>query len=593
MANTYKDIIITPNRNSNTAEPNISFRGGNTASNTEITLRVYPDSNGTLSFEGNAGQLFSITNDLTGVLFSVGDISGIPSAEIYANGIIRFAQYSGNVVIGNTTSINSALTVTGNLWVSTGINAATVNATTVNAQTYLTSTGANVFLTAINAANTVRVSQNNESILSGRQLNFVNTGTITVAVTDSGNGNANIAFTSVGGGSLSNIAISSNGTFAVNANAFNFINTSSVQVTVDPGVNGNANITFTSAAAGNTAIARQSFTGNGAQLIFPLSTTPEDENHTLVFVDAVYQGPDAYSINGNNLEFDTAPDNGANVEVYIYGSGSAGQVVITSDRFAGTGSCTAFTLSQTGSAIKTLVFLDGVAQRPTVDYQVSGTGLSFNVAPANATVIEARTFSNFNATDINVAPVSLASDRFTGTGSCTVFTLSQTGTTDGTFVFINGVSQKPGVDYSVANTALTLSRAPANGSIVEARTIGQFKVIETSSKVDSDTFTADGTTTAYSLSSPSTTTRVFVNIDGVAQKPFTDYVVTGNRLSFIQAPPSGTIIEARTFSPFVVAQETLKTLNIYARTGAVAIPLTGAGTLTVVGRSANTIIGVS
>lgn len=396
-------------------------------------------------------------------------------------------------------------------------------------------------------------------------------------------------------GSLSNIRISANSTGTVNANGLNFVNTSTVTISITAGANGNANISFTSAGgvSGNTAIARQSFTGNGAQLIFPLSTTPEDENHTLVFVDAVYQGPDAYSINGNNLEFDSAPDNGANVEVYIYGSGSAGQVVITSDRFAGTGSCTAFTLSQTGSAIKTLVFLDGVAQRPTVDYQVSGTGLSFNVAPANATVIEARTFSNFNATDINVAPVSLASDRFTGTGSCTVFTLSQTGTTDGTFVFINGVSQKPGVDYSVANTALTLSRAPANGSIVEARTIGQFKVIETSSKVDSDTFTADGTTTAYSLSSPSTTTRVFVNIDGVAQKPFTDYVVTGNRLSFIQAPPSGTIIEARTFSPFVVAQETLKTLNIYARTGAVAIPLTGAGTLTVVGRSANTIIGVS
>ena len=470
------------------------------------------------------------------------------------------------------------------------------NITTANTQANAARDQANSAYGAANsAANTVRVSQNGTSTLSAKQLNFVNTANVKIAVSDSGDGNANITFDlgAGGGGTLSNIAISSNGVFRTNANAFNFVNTSTVSVTVSSGVNGNANISFTSAATGNTAIARQSFTGNGAQTIYSLSTAPEDENHTLVFVDAVFQGPDAYSINGTNLEFTSAPDNGANVEVYIYGSGSAGQVVITSDRFAGTGSCTAFTLSQTGSAIKTLVFLDGVAQRPLVDYQVSGTGLSFNVAPASATVIEARTFSNFNATDINVAPVSLTSDRFTGTGSCTAFTLSQTGTTDSTFVFLNGVSQKPGVDYSVANTQLTLTSAPANGTIVEARTIGSFKVIETSSKIDSDTFNADGNTTVYSLSASSTTTKVFVNIDGVSQKPYTDYIVSGNKLTFVQAPPSGTVIEARSFSPFVIAQETLKSLNIYARTGAVTIALTGAGTFAVVGRSANTIIGVS
>lgn len=101
MANTYKDIIITANRNSNSADPNVSFRGANSASNTEILLRVYPDSNGTLSFEGSAGQLFSITNDLTGSIFSVNDVSGIPSIEAFANGTVSLAQYSGNVAIGS------------------------------------------------------------------------------------------------------------------------------------------------------------------------------------------------------------------------------------------------------------------------------------------------------------------------------------------------------------------------------------------------------------------------------------------------------------------------------------------------------------
>lgn len=111
MANSFKDIIITPNR-SNTADPKIQFRGGNTTVNTAITVQTYPTSNGTLSFEGSAGQLFSITNDLTGSIFSVNDVSGIPSIEVFANGQIDLAPFGGAVrlssyretVIANTVS---------------------------------------------------------------------------------------------------------------------------------------------------------------------------------------------------------------------------------------------------------------------------------------------------------------------------------------------------------------------------------------------------------------------------------------------------------------------------------------------------------
>jgi hypothetical protein len=101
MADSYKDIIITPNRG-NTADPKIEFRGGNTSVNTAITIQTYPTGNGTLSFEGSAGQLFSVTNDLTGSIFSVNDVSGIPSIEVFANGQINFAQFGGNVFFSNT-----------------------------------------------------------------------------------------------------------------------------------------------------------------------------------------------------------------------------------------------------------------------------------------------------------------------------------------------------------------------------------------------------------------------------------------------------------------------------------------------------------
>lgn len=104
MANTYKNIVITPSRSSNSDDPKIVFSGANTTTNTDITLRMYPTSNGTLSLEGSAGQLFSVTNDLTGTIYSVNDVSGIPSIEVLSSGLVKIAQYSGPVVFGSNTS---------------------------------------------------------------------------------------------------------------------------------------------------------------------------------------------------------------------------------------------------------------------------------------------------------------------------------------------------------------------------------------------------------------------------------------------------------------------------------------------------------
>lgn len=57
----------------------------------------------TLSFDGDSGQLFSITDSLTGTIFSVNDITGIPSIEVDDDGTIRFAEFAGNVLIGTDT----------------------------------------------------------------------------------------------------------------------------------------------------------------------------------------------------------------------------------------------------------------------------------------------------------------------------------------------------------------------------------------------------------------------------------------------------------------------------------------------------------
>jgi hypothetical protein len=104
MALSDKNIVITPNTNS-TNDPAVEFSGASANVGPQtISVRIYPDSNGTLSFEGSAGQLFSITNDLSGTIFSVNDVSGIPSIEVLDTGLIKLAEYGGNVEIGKTGS---------------------------------------------------------------------------------------------------------------------------------------------------------------------------------------------------------------------------------------------------------------------------------------------------------------------------------------------------------------------------------------------------------------------------------------------------------------------------------------------------------
>lgn len=103
MALSDKDILITPNKGA-AADPKIEFKGADasTASQT-ITLNVYPTNGGTISFEGSAGQLFSIANTMTGTIYSVNDVSGIPSIEVIDTGLVKVAQYNGNVLFGTGT----------------------------------------------------------------------------------------------------------------------------------------------------------------------------------------------------------------------------------------------------------------------------------------------------------------------------------------------------------------------------------------------------------------------------------------------------------------------------------------------------------
>lgn len=81
---------------------------------------------------GAAGQLFSVTDSMTGTIFSVNDISGIPSIEVLDTGVVKMAEYSGFVAYGVTQAATAAGTTqaTATLIVRPITNVSTVAANT-------------------------------------------------------------------------------------------------------------------------------------------------------------------------------------------------------------------------------------------------------------------------------------------------------------------------------------------------------------------------------------------------------------------------------------------------------------------------------
>ena len=59
----------------------------------------------------------------------------------------------------------------------------------------------------------------------------------------------------------------------------------------------------------------ETFTGDGSDVTFDLSTNISAENNTQVFLDGVYQSKGNYSISGITITFSTAPANGVAIEV--------------------------------------------------------------------------------------------------------------------------------------------------------------------------------------------------------------------------------------------------------------------------------------
>ena len=184
------------------------------------------------------------------------------------------------------------------------------------------------------------------------------------------------------------------------------------------------------------AFEKQALTADGSTTTFTLDYTVGSASSILVSVAGVHQEPEtAYNLgsNGTTIVFTAAPASGDTVFVIFLGAAlevaTVGSAVITArtelaERAAtgdfflvydtsatalkkiqtsnivkasvtrnatGDGSTTAFTVTSGATVDNVLVFENGVCQKPTTDYTISGTTLTFQGgAPASGVAIQIR-----------------------------------------------------------------------------------------------------------------------------------------------------------------------------------------------------------
>ena len=193
--------------------------------------------------------------------------------------------------------------------------------------------------------------------------------------------------------------------------------------------------------------AKDTFTGDGSTLTFDITNAAASANDLMVFVDNVRQEPGSgksytLAVDGSGLlkrvTFDAAPD--ASAEIYVINPHLSPEIVASAQNLenrafsnqtelaevaadddvllildtsantvkkiqksniattlsyvtrnaTGDGSTVAFTVTSGTAVDNVLVMENGIVQKPTSDYTISGTTLTFTTAPASAVAIQIR-----------------------------------------------------------------------------------------------------------------------------------------------------------------------------------------------------------
>ena len=151
-------------------------------------------------------------------------------------------------------------------------------------------------------------------------------------------------------------------------------------------------------------------TGNGGTT-YTLSTTPQSENYTNVYIEGVYQEKGTYSVSGSNIVFSSNVPTGYSIEVSTMATVAASSVTPTTfetDTFTANGTDNNFTLVNGSPSSKalTMVFIQGVYQAKSKYNLVSGQIQFTGGTPAEDDVIEVISISAVNTAGSAVTSVN-------------------------------------------------------------------------------------------------------------------------------------------------------------------------------------------
>ena len=166
----------------------------------------------------------------------------------------------------------------------------------------------------------------------------------------------------------------------------------------------------------------QQFVSDGITTNYGLNELSKSATDFIVFVNGIGQRPTAsYNVvSQSTLVFTSPPTSGSNVEVRYFSTAlqvSFATSSIGAEYYTGNNSSSLFLLTQqyVYHDYDVIVSLDGLIQKPTIDYTVnSGSYLSFTVPPPDNTDIEVR-YIVVTTTAISTTPKAVPPTILTGT----------------------------------------------------------------------------------------------------------------------------------------------------------------------------------
>jgi len=476
--------------------------------------------NDTTAFDGNGNIIVKAGANL--VTPNIGNATG-NSLTLTGNGLLSATTVtaSGNVLAGNVNS-NAAvtgvtITASGNLAGNNAVITNDVGAATVSASGNVLA--GNVNSNAAVTGVTITASGN----LVGNNAVIINdvgaaTGTFSGNVL-AGNVNSNAAVTGV--------TITASGNLVGN-NAVITNNVGATTVTATGNVSG-GNLTTAGDVTTATVTATGNIVGGNVSAGSGIISTTGNINGGNINATANVTGSGAV-FSGNV----TANTFIGNIQGNIDAGGANTNIQFNDDDIlAGSGNFT-FDKSTGQVTVNGSLVVDNVVVNGD-DITSLGSELTINGAGGD---INFRVAGDGEA---NLFIVDAGSDTvLIGTATPTTGAALKVGTADSIMIPVGNVSQRPvtGITGMLRfNTTTDSLEYYDNDSWTSAGTT--FTIIV------ADEFNGDGSTLAFTLSEDSTTAGTIVSINGVVQIPTTAYAVSGNTLTFTEAPAVSDVIDAR------------------------------------------------